>query len=252
MLSFFNFSRGEWSAVILIAIIILGGFLFSSLYEIHIENHFDNNLYKEKIELFIQKQEYLTDSIETARENRKNQSYNYSVNKTKNHYKNYYSEYYPKEYPDDSSKISHQHQSKKREKGYEIVKIEINYCDTSDITRVPLFGAKRAAKLVEYRQQLGGFYSLEQIGEVYILQSISTEHLEKYFTINTDYVEKIKINQANYKEMIKHPYFDAYLTKSIIHYREKNGAIKDIDEFRKATNAYPELIEKVKYYLSFE
>ena len=118
--------------------------------------------------------------------------------------------------------------------------------------KIPLFGSKRAIKLVEYREKLGGFHSLEQIQEVYILQSITLEHLEKYFTVNKRNIRKIAINSVGYEELIAHPYFDAYLTKSILYYRQKHGYIRNIEEFRQATNVYQELLDKIEPYLSFE
>ena len=131
------------------------------------------------------------------------------------------------------------------------MKIDLNRCDTSDIMRVPTFGSKRAQKLVEYRERLGGFYSLAQVREVFVLQDMDVSHLEKYFYVNAGDVRKININTATYKEMVAHPYFDAYLTKTILHYREQHGAIHSLEELQQVTHAYPELMEKLRHYVVF-
>ena len=136
--------------------------------------------------------------------------------------------------------------------GYAIQKVELNHCDTFAIMAVPQFGSKRAAKMVEYRDKLGGFYAYSQIREVYILQNRKDDFLAKYFTIDCSLIRKIEVNKATYKEMIRHPYFDAYLVKTILNYRQKNGAIKSAEEFRQVTHAYPELMEKLTPYLSFD
>jgi DNA uptake protein ComE-like DNA-binding protein len=99
---------------------------------------------------------------------------------------------------------------------------------------------------------LGGFHSFEQLAEVYILQNITTEHWAKYFFIDTKDIRKLQINSTTYKELITHPYFDAYLTKTILNYRQKNGIIANIAQFKEITKAYPELITKIEPYLSFE
>ena len=135
---------------------------------------------------------------------------------------------------------------------YDIVRIDINRCDTDDIVVVPLFGSKRAARLVEYRDRLGGFYSLEQIREVYVLQDMDMEHVAKYFTLRPGDVRKININTASYKELVSHPYFDAYLAKTILNFREKHGKIDSFEQLQQITHAYPELMEKLRHYIVFE
>ena len=242
MFTFFNFSRGEWAATVFMALIIILSFLFYYLYDKRPNETFDTSQYQQEIESFLQEQKYLADSVALAKQQRqvwyeeRNQRKGYAnTNRTT-----------WSTFPDDSTK----RQPKAR--GYEIVKIDINSCDTSDIVVIPLFGSKRAAKLVEYREQLGGFHSFKQLNEVYVMQSIPIDHIAKYFVITPHKINKIRINHATYKELIAHPYFDAYLTKMIINHREKKGAIHNLDELVEITHIYPELLEKLKPYLSFE
>lgn len=135
---------------------------------------------------------------------------------------------------------------------YEIIKLNINRCDTTDVKGIPQFGSARAAKLIEYRDRMGGFHSLSQVQEVFILQSIEVEFLEQYFFIKPSDVKKIKINTATYEELKTHPYFDAYLAKQVLKYRETQGRIKSLEDFQRATNAYGSLVEKLRPYLDFE
>lgn len=134
---------------------------------------------------------------------------------------------------------------------YDIVKIDVNSCDSIELTAVPGFGIKRAARLVEYREKLGGFHSLSQLREVYVLQNMDEEIWFTYLTVNPNKIRKIDINTATYQELIRHPYFDAYLTKTILNYRQKNGSITSLEQLQRITHAYPELIEKLKPYLVF-
>lgn len=134
---------------------------------------------------------------------------------------------------------------------YEIIKLNINSCDTTDVKGIPQFGSARASKLIEYRDRLGGFHSLSQVSEIFILKEIEIEFLEKYFFINTSEIKKLRVNTATYLELKAHPYFDAYLAKQVLKYREQQGRIKDIEEFQRATNAYSSLVGKLKPYLDF-
>lgn len=135
---------------------------------------------------------------------------------------------------------------------YAIVKIDLNHCDTSDIKSIPMFGSARAKKVIEYRDQLGGFHSVQQLKEIYILQELDTDFLDQYFFVQSNDYQKIKINSISYNELKNHPYFDAYLAKQVIKYREKTGHISSMEELQKATNAYASLIEKMKPYISFD
>jgi len=238
MYSFFSFTRGEWIASVFLLFAAISLLLFGHFYQYHAENKFDIVRFEEKITLFMEEEQRYNDSLAKARSSWQN--------------RRQYSQREHTQYSKYQSLDSGNMQKWSVSDKYAIVKVNLNNCDISEIMRVPLFGEKRAAKLIEYREKLGGFYSLEQIKEVYILQSISLEHLEKYFTVNKQKIKKIAINKATYDELIAHPYFDAYLTKSILYYRQKSGYIRNMEEFKQATNVYQELLEKMESYLSFE
>jgi len=233
-----NFTRGEWVAATILLLFIVLQLLFSAFYEARSSKPADFTEFKELLTQFEVRQQFLEDSIENAR---------------KEHYANKYQQNRKEYYPNDSSQNRNNIPFEKQEKKpqYTIVKLELNECDTSEIVVVPQFGSKRAQKLVEYRENLGGFYSFEQIKEVYILQNMDIEFLKKYFTLDLSLIRKINVNTATYKELVTHPYIDAYLAKLIINHREKKGKFSSMEEVQKVTNAYQELIEKLRYYIDF-
>ncbi len=225
----FDFTSGEWAASLLLLAFLLFCYLFYYLYDGKPKPNGDLEMYAAVFEEFNMRQEAIRDSLEQSRQMRS----------------------YPKQvYSPYGDTVPGTKKSAKRPM-YEIIKININRCDSTDITVVPMFGSKRAAKLVEYRDRLGGFYSLEQLQEVYILQSIPMDLLKKHFVLNPNDVRKLNVNTATYSEMVKHPYFDAYLTKTILNYRNKNGNIASFEELQQITHAYPELMAKLRHYVTF-
>ena len=50
--------------------------------------------------------------------------------------------------------------------------------------------------------------------------------------------------------MMKHPYIEFYVAKSIINYRNERGAFTDITQIREAKLIYNELFLKIEPYLS--
>ncbi|HPY80898.1 MAG TPA: helix-hairpin-helix domain-containing protein [Bacteroidales bacterium] len=241
MIEYFKFSKGEWRAIFLLLILITLSFA-TTIFSKKIPSSNDNmEKFKREIAEFEAKQKQIADSLAVIRGNRKYYSNEkfasnfplYSTNDTIDKNKNRRSEYTIK-------------------KQYELKKIELNSCDTNDIMKVPQFGAKRAKKIVEYRDRLGGFADLSQLLEIFSLQDFKIEYLEKYFYIDEKRIKKLFINSADYKELIQHPYMDAYLVKTVLQYREKNGKIDSITEFQQCTHAYEELIKRLTPYLSFD
>ncbi|MBO7491979.1 MAG: helix-hairpin-helix domain-containing protein [Bacteroidales bacterium] len=225
----FNFTKGEWIGAMALAFLTLSSYLIYYLYDGREKPRYDFSAFEAEIVAFEEEQACLADSVAAARtQGRTYERPHYTWGDTNPRNGKY-----------------------ERKPMYEIVRLDLNRCDTDAIKTVPQFGSKRAAKLVEYRDKLGGFYSFEQLKEVYVLQSIDTALLRKHFFIRPDDVRKININAATYKELIQHPYFDAYLTKTILAYRGKNGQIKNLQELQQITHAYPELIERLQHYVVF-
>ncbi|MBQ3740262.1 MAG: helix-hairpin-helix domain-containing protein [Bacteroidales bacterium] len=220
----FNFTGGEWIASLILAGFILFCYLFYFLYDGRTKPSTDMAQYAAVFEAFNQRQDRIRDSLAMVRRN---------------------------SYPNHLGMGDTVPRKAAKQPMYEIVKIDLNRCDSTDITVVPMFGIKRAARLVEYRDKLGGFHSLSQLREVFVLQDIPMDLLEKYFVVHPADIRKININTATYKEMVNHPYFDAYLTKTILNYRTKNGNITSFEELQRITHAYPELMERLRWYVVF-
>ncbi len=226
-----HFTRGEWAAALFLLTVILASNIFYFFYENRRKPPCDVHQYETLFQEFAQEQQRLSDSMSEARQQ----------SRTQFHHKR------PKIRSDTLLPL----QKQARKPMYDIVKIDLNSCDTNDLLTVPQFGSKRAAKLVEYREKLGGFYCYAQLQEVYVMQNIDTNRLKDYLYINKHKIKKLNTNTATYKELVSHPYIDAYLTKLILQHREKNGSVRDLEELRQITHAYPELIEKLKPYLLF-
>lgn len=242
MSSLFNFTKGEWSISLFLLLIFLLSLFYNHFYSYSPKETFDITEFQQDISSFKLYQCHINDSVAAEKERRSKRYGNHNFDKKENSS----SRFYPQSYDSIPPR-----KATSPQKSYAIVKVELNSCDTSDIMRIPLFGSKRAAKLIEYRDALGGFHSLAQLHEIYILQSIDIQHFERYFTVDSMSVKMIDINRAEYNELIQHPYFDAYLTKSVLYYREKKGKITNMTEFQQATNAYQELLFKLHPYLDF-
>ncbi|MBO4232393.1 MAG: helix-hairpin-helix domain-containing protein [Bacteroidales bacterium] len=239
-----EFSRQERNGIISLTILIIVLFLFSIFYEKKSSARYDLTAFEKEIEEFEEEQRRLADSAAAAK----------AAHRAS--FPSRHEQRYPQKekFKQSDTQILQDtgRNARKRVTYYDIVKIDMNSCDSADLVVVPQFGAKRASKLVEYRAKLGGFHDFGQVKEIFVLQNMEISHLEKYFFIDKSKIRKLHINTATYKEMVSHPYFDAYLTKMVLNYRAKYGNISSLEELRKCTNAYPELIEKLAPYVAFD
>ncbi len=127
--------------------------------------------------------------------------------------------------------------------------LDLNIIDSSDLLQIPFIYAKLASRIILYRDALGGFVNKEQLLEVYGIDSNRYQKISNYFIIHANDIRTIDINTATYSELIKHPYIDAYLTKTIIQLRKKKGSKISLEDLKKETRMYEELYNKLKPYL---
>jgi DNA uptake protein ComE-like DNA-binding protein len=52
--------------------------------------------------------------------------------------------------------------------------------------------------------------------------------------------------------MLKHPYIDMYIAKSIVVFREENGRFTRLEQLKETTLMYDELYDRVKRYIKLE
>ena len=128
--------------------------------------------------------------------------------------------------------------------------LDINTADTLDLQQLKGIGPSYARRIVKYRDMLGGYYTLSQLLEVYGMDSIRFAGIHKNLLIKDGVINKIDINKATIKEMIRHPYIDFYLAKSIITYREEIGGFNNINQIKNAKLIYEELYQKIAPYLT--
>ena len=96
------------------------------------------------------------------------------------------------------------------------ISLDINQATANDLTAIPGIGEVLSERIVKYRELLGGYVSKEQLAEVYYLEGKALENTkESVFISGTFQPRKINLNQADYREIIKHPYIDKELANSI-------------------------------------
>ena len=130
--------------------------------------------------------------------------------------------------------------------------IELNSADTLDLQQLKGIGPSYARRIVKYRRKLGGYIYKEQLLEVYGMDSTRYAGFAEHIYVNTDSVKKININIASVKDMIRHPYIEFYMAKSIITYKKEIVNYTELEQIKNAKLIYDELFQKIAPYLSVE
>ena len=126
----------------------------------------------------------------------------------------------------------------------------INTADTTALKQIRGIGSKLSARIVKYRDGLGGFHSMAQVQEVYGLPPATVDSLHKYtFVPKSVTIRQLSLNQANADELKAHPYISSNVARAIVAYREQHGAYRQVEEVRQIKIVTAELFEKISPYL---
>ena len=129
--------------------------------------------------------------------------------------------------------------------------IELNTCDSASLEALPGIGPVLSARIIKYRNLLGGYASVEQLREVYGLSEETFDLVKKRVSADAGLVKKININSADYKQLIGLRYLEKGDIQAILKYRELMGRIESIEELVKNNIITAEKAEKVKWYVEY-
>ncbi|WP_246853512.1 ComEA family DNA-binding protein [Rufibacter aurantiacus] len=136
-------------------------------------------------------------------------------------------------------------------KRWELQPFDLNTADTIDLMRIRGIGSKLSARIVKFRDKVGGFHSVEQVAEVYGLAPEVVDSVRKYGFISKAYEPKrINLNTASFDELRQHPYIGYALAKAIVNYRTQHGPYPSVAELRKIKLLDEEKFQKMQAYLS--
>jgi competence ComEA-like helix-hairpin-helix protein len=128
--------------------------------------------------------------------------------------------------------------------------IDINLADSAQWETLPGFGAKLSARMVQFRQKLGGFHQIEQVAELYGLKDSVFQAVKTRLMITKIPLRQININLDQAVEMKNHPYLGYRLANAIVAYRESHGLYDAIEDIKKIQLIDEKLFNKISPYLT--
>lgn len=129
-------------------------------------------------------------------------------------------------------------------------KQDINNLNKEELIKLGIY-SNIASKIVQYREQLGGFVALEQVKEVKNIDDQMVKILGEYAFVDKNFIpKKLKLNSDEFKVLLRHPYLNFEDVKKICNFR-RFEKIRSVEILKKEKLLTEETIKRVRPYLDF-
>lgn len=133
------------------------------------------------------------------------------------------------------------------------LRLEINLADSISLLRLQGIGPFLTSKILKYRKALGGFYSVNQIAEVYGMKIEVFDSIrgKLFFDVeNKIGIKKLNLNLATQEQLNAHPYISFKQAQVIVNYRTQHGNYKKIEDLKQTEIFSAAEFEKLSHYLT--
>lgn len=134
----------------------------------------------------------------------------------------------------------------------ENIVINVNQDDSIEWRSLRGIGVKLSSRIIDYRDKLRGFNSLNQIKEVYGISDSLFISISKNLVLDQNNYPKININTCDYKELVSHPYIKSKVANSLVNYRQSHGLYRKVEDIKASVLVNDELYLKIAPYLTVE
>lgn len=130
--------------------------------------------------------------------------------------------------------------------------VDVNLADTTAFIALPGIGSKLFQRIISFRDKLGGFYSIDQVGETYLLPDSTFQKIKPRLIISKSMVKQININSASMEEMKQHPYLRYNIANAIFQYRQQHGNFNSVEDIKKIMLVTADVFNKASPYLTIQ
>ncbi len=127
--------------------------------------------------------------------------------------------------------------------------IDVNTANFDQWLEIRGIGRTFAARIVEHREKLGGYTSLEQLKEIHGLPDSTYQSIVPQLKLTTAVYRKISIN--NTTQNYQHPYLSQRQVVAMSRYRINHGYFKSIEDLKKVGVFTDDNLNKLKPYIDF-
>ena len=130
--------------------------------------------------------------------------------------------------------------------------LNLRTADTVELKMIHGIGSYRARQIVRYREQLGGFVSVEQVLEAKGMENVDADSLLAHFWIDSVKIETMNVNSVGVQRLSRHPYLRFEQAQAIYELRRKKIRLDSIQQLQQIECISAETLEKIAPYLNFD
>ena len=130
--------------------------------------------------------------------------------------------------------------------------LNLRTADTVELKMIHGIGSYRARQIVRYREQLGGFVSVEQVLEAKGMENVDADSLLAHFWIDSVKIEAMNVNSVGVQRLSRHPYLRFEQAQAIYELRRKKIRLDSIQQLQQIECISAETLEKIAPYINFD
>lgn len=131
------------------------------------------------------------------------------------------------------------------------VYVELNSADSAALTTVVGIGEVLSARIIKYRERLGGFVDVAQLKEVYGINEDNFDGISKQFFVDSAVIQKIDINFAPANKLAEHPYITRSMAARVDAGRKIKGGWGNLKELVDSDILLPDEAQRISAYVEF-
>jgi len=128
------------------------------------------------------------------------------------------------------------------------IRLDINQVDSVALMQLPFIGSGRARAIVRYRERLGGYHDITQLGEIRVMPDSVVRLISPFLHTGEGVYRKIEVNKA---DSISHPYLTKQMSRLMVNYRVQHGFFSRPEELLDLPLFDEQIIRKLAPYLKF-
>ena len=128
------------------------------------------------------------------------------------------------------------------------VLLELNTCNREQLMSIRGIGPAVSKGIVSYRKILGGYYSVNQLLEVYTIDSARWLAIKDHFTVNPDSIHKMNLNKAGFYTLKRHPYISERLALEISEHARHEQRFQSVKDLKLLPSVNDSIYQKISPY----
>lgn len=129
--------------------------------------------------------------------------------------------------------------------------IDINSATAAELEQIRGIGTYWSGRILKFREALGGFTSINQVGSTFGLPDSTFQAMQPYLSLKTGLYRQLPINLLSEEELARHPYINGKLARIIIRFKDQHGLFTKKEDLGRIKIISGKQLDQLAPYLDF-